>query len=187
MRERPTRTHAETFELLGGESIDIDFALFAESGAMLFEGCLDRGTAGIARGFREMSSGIRAADRRVRHSRGRPLQRRGHFRSIAEAGLADACLRAAIRCPWRRSSFRPAPRPYTIAELAADPIGANNQIGHYSYGANLLDLCAIAVPNAVLSNGVPMGRDPARPGVARRGDCRTRQPLRRHPCVATRR
>jgi Asp-tRNA(Asn)/Glu-tRNA(Gln) amidotransferase A subunit family amidase len=50
-----------------------------------------------------------------------------------------------------------APRPFTIAEMEADPIRLNNQLGHYSYFANLLDLCAIAVPNGVLPCGVPMG------------------------------
>jgi Asp-tRNA(Asn)/Glu-tRNA(Gln) amidotransferase A subunit family amidase len=41
--------------------------------------------------------------------------------------------------------------------MNADPIRLNNQLGHYSYFANLLDLCAIAVPNGVLPCGVPMG------------------------------
>ena len=42
-------------------------------------------------------------------------------------------------------------------EMTADPIHLNSQLGHYSYFANLLDLCAIAVPNGTLPNGVPMG------------------------------
>jgi amidase/allophanate hydrolase len=50
-----------------------------------------------------------------------------------------------------------APRPFTIAEMNADPIRLNNQLGHYSYFANLLDLCAIALPNGRLGCGVPMG------------------------------
>ena len=50
-----------------------------------------------------------------------------------------------------------APRPFTIAEMEADPIRLNNQLGHYSYFANLLDLCAVAVPNGALPCGVPMG------------------------------
>ena len=50
-----------------------------------------------------------------------------------------------------------APRPFTIAEMTADPIRLNSQLGHYSYFANLLDLCGIAIPNGTLSNGVPMG------------------------------
>ena len=50
-----------------------------------------------------------------------------------------------------------APRPFTLEAMNADPIRLNNQLGYYSYFANLLDLCAIAVPNGVLECGVPMG------------------------------
>jgi allophanate hydrolase len=50
-----------------------------------------------------------------------------------------------------------APRPYTIAEMNADPITLNTHLGYYSYFANLLDLCGVAVPNGVLANGMAMG------------------------------
>jgi Asp-tRNA(Asn)/Glu-tRNA(Gln) amidotransferase A subunit family amidase len=41
--------------------------------------------------------------------------------------------------------------------MNSDPITLNNRLGHYSYFANLLDLCAVAIPNGVLPNGIPMG------------------------------
>ena len=41
--------------------------------------------------------------------------------------------------------------------MKRDPITLNNRLGHYSYFANLLDLCAVAIPNGVLPNGIPMG------------------------------
>ena len=50
-----------------------------------------------------------------------------------------------------------APRPYTIAEMLEDPVTLNSRLGHYSYFANLLDLCAVAVPNTTLATGMPMG------------------------------
>jgi len=50
-----------------------------------------------------------------------------------------------------------APRPFLLDEMHSDPITLNNRLGHYSYFANLLDLCAVAIPNGVLPNGVPMG------------------------------
>ena len=50
-----------------------------------------------------------------------------------------------------------APRPYTIAEMLEDPVNLNSRLGHYSYFANLLDLCAVALPNATLPTGMPMG------------------------------
>jgi len=50
-----------------------------------------------------------------------------------------------------------APRPFTLDDMHSDPVRLNNRLGYYSYFANLLDLCAVAIPNAKLPNGIPMG------------------------------
>jgi allophanate hydrolase len=49
------------------------------------------------------------------------------------------------------------PRAYTIDEVLADPIELNNRLGTYTNFVNLLDLCALAVPAAMLPDGVPFG------------------------------
>jgi allophanate hydrolase len=49
------------------------------------------------------------------------------------------------------------PRPYTINEVLADPIELNSRLGTYTNFVNLLDLCAVAVPAAILPGGVPFG------------------------------
>jgi allophanate hydrolase len=41
----------------------------------------------------------------------------------------------------------------TLAQVAADPIGVNAAIGRWTMGANLLDLCAVAVPTVVSGGG----------------------------------
>jgi allophanate hydrolase len=46
---------------------------------------------------------------------------------------------------------------YTIAEVEADPIGLNTNLGYYTNFANLLDLCAVAVPNGFQPTGLPAG------------------------------
>jgi allophanate hydrolase len=46
---------------------------------------------------------------------------------------------------------------YTIAEVQADPVQLNTNLGYYTNFVNLLDLCAIAVPNGLQPNGLPMG------------------------------
>ena len=38
------------------------------------------------------------------------------------------------------------PRPYTVAEVEADPIRLNSRLGTYTNFVNLLDLAAIACP-----------------------------------------
>ena len=47
------------------------------------------------------------------------------------------------------------PRPYTVAEVQADPIRLNSGLGTYTNFVNLLDLCAIAVPPGVRGDGLP--------------------------------
>ena len=47
------------------------------------------------------------------------------------------------------------PRPYTIAEVEADPIRLNSRLGTYTNFVNLLDLCAIAVPSSLRADGLP--------------------------------
>ncbi len=49
------------------------------------------------------------------------------------------------------------PRPRTLAELDADPIGPNAELGTYTNFVNLLDLCALAVPGAFRADGLPAG------------------------------
>jgi allophanate hydrolase len=48
-----------------------------------------------------------------------------------------------------------APKPFTVAEILADPIRRNIDVGTYSYFVNLLDLCALTVPNGFLPSGMP--------------------------------
>lgn len=48
-----------------------------------------------------------------------------------------------------------APRPFSVAEILADPIQRNIDVGTYSYFVNLLDLCALTVPNGFLPGGMP--------------------------------
>jgi allophanate hydrolase len=44
---------------------------------------------------------------------------------------------------------------YTRAEIAADPIGRNLNLGRYTQFANLLDLAAVTVPNGLTEDGRP--------------------------------
>ena len=47
------------------------------------------------------------------------------------------------------------PRMYTVAELEADPITLNSNLGSYTNFVNLLDLSAISVPSGTRADGLP--------------------------------
>lgn len=45
----------------------------------------------------------------------------------------------------------------TLAQVATDPVGANSRNGTFTNMTNLLDLCGIAVPAGMRSDGLPFG------------------------------
>jgi allophanate hydrolase len=50
-----------------------------------------------------------------------------------------------------------APHHPMLAEVAADPVGANAALGRFTNGCNLLDWCAAAVPVGIQRDGLPFG------------------------------
>jgi amidase/allophanate hydrolase len=146
----------ERFSQIGGKAIEIDFAPFREAGGLMFNGpwvaerrlaiaslthidstpLLDvtRSVLGPALGYSAMDAfGA--------------IHRLHRLRREAENIFAGI---DALVVPT-------APRPFTLDEMHRDPITLNNRLGYYSYFANLLDLCGVAIPNATLPNGMPMG------------------------------
>jgi allophanate hydrolase len=49
------------------------------------------------------------------------------------------------------------PRPFRVSEMLAEPIQRNTEVGYYTYGVGPLDLCAVSVPAALRSDGLPFG------------------------------
>ncbi|MBB2961399.1 allophanate hydrolase [Methylobacterium sp. R2-1] len=85
----------------------------------------------------------------------------GFSAADAFAGLYRlAELRRAADVLWERIDVLVVPtypRPVTCAELEADPIGPNSELGTYTNFVNLLDLCALAVPGRFRADGLPAG------------------------------
>ena len=50
-----------------------------------------------------------------------------------------------------------APTAYTTAQMLANPIELNSRLGTYTNFVNLLDLCGLALPAAMRSDGIPFG------------------------------
>lgn len=57
-----------------------------------------------------------------------------------------------------------APRPYTLAEIAEQPIERNSHLGRYTNFVNLLGLSALALPAGFRSDGLPCGITLIAPG-----------------------
>jgi len=50
-----------------------------------------------------------------------------------------------------------APTAYTTAQVLANPIELNSRLGTYTNFVNLLDLCGLALPSTIRSDGIPSG------------------------------
>ena len=144
------------FSRLGGKAVEIDFAPFRLAGEMMFTGpwvaerrsaiaaLTDIDTGGLLDVTRTV---LRSADSYSAIDTFAAIHRLYRLRRDAQnifAGL-DAFV------------VPTAPRPFTLDDMHRDPVTLNNHLGYYSYFANLLDLCAVAIPNARLRNGMPMG------------------------------
>src|SRR3546814_9477797 len=57
-----------------------------------------------------------------------------------------------------------APTTYRVADMLADPIRLNSQLGTYTNFFNLLGLSGIAVPAGFRADGMPFGVTLAAPG-----------------------
>jgi allophanate hydrolase len=77
-----------------------------------------------------------------------------------EAFYQLEALRKQALAEWGRMDVLLLPTAgtiYTIAQVEADPVRLNSNLGRYTNFANLLDLCALAVPNAFRVDGLPTG------------------------------
>jgi amidase/allophanate hydrolase len=146
----------DRFAGLGGTPVEIDFAPFAEAGQLMFAGpWVAERRAAIAALMEIETSALLDVTRAV-------------LRPAAGYSAIDAFTSLHRLLRLRRQTQNmlagvdalvvpTAPRPFLLEDMNRDPITLNNRLGHYSYFANLLDLCAVAIPNGVLPNGVPMG------------------------------
>ncbi|ADG78216.1 Allophanate hydrolase OS=Tsukamurella paurometabola (strain ATCC 8368 / DSM / CCUG 35730 / CIP 100753 / JCM 10117 / KCTC 9821 / NBRC 16120 / NCIMB 702349/ NCTC 13040) OX=521096 GN=Tpau_1595 PE=4 SV=1 [Tsukamurella paurometabola] len=136
----------------------IDVADFLAAGRLLYGGALvaERysavgeylATAGPDAGVDPIVAGIITAAGELPAYRLATDQQR--LRELAERtrSILDGC--AGLLVPT-------APRHPTIADVAADPVGVNSELGAYATFCNLLDLCAVAVPAGETDDGAPFG------------------------------
>lgn len=144
------------FARLGGKAVEIDFAPFRQAGELMFNGpwVAERRSAIEALTDIEAGSLLDVTKTVLQSAIGysamdtfAAMHRLYRLRRAAQNIFADL---DALVVPT-------APRPFTLDDMHRDPVTLNNRLGYYSYFANLLDLCAVAIPNARLPDGMPMG------------------------------
>jgi amidase/allophanate hydrolase len=146
----------ERFTEIGGTAVEVDFTPFRQAGELMFSGPWVAERHSAIASLLDIESGslldvtksvlVSAAGYSAIDTFGAIHRLRRLCRDV-ESIFADI---DALVVPT-------APRPFTLEEMLRDPITLNNRLGYYSYFANLLDLCGVAVPNATLPNGMPMG------------------------------
>jgi len=159
---------------LGAKIVPLDFTPFYETARLLYDGpwVAERWLA-IRELHERAPEAILPVIRQV--IAGKPLPDAAAT-FAARYRLAELALAAKATMKTVDALMVPtAPRPVTLAEMAADPVGANSMLGRYTNFVNLLDLCALAVPASLARDGTaagvtliaPAGQDAALAGFGR--------------------
>ena len=141
---------------LGAAIVEVNMEPFYETARLLYDG------PWVAERYLAAKSLIDAAPESL-HPVTRQIIAAGARATAADAFTAFYRLEALRR--MRDRTFRAidalalptAPTNYTIEQVLADPIELNSRLGTYTNFVNLLDLCGLAVPASMRSDGTPFG------------------------------
>lgn len=140
----------------GAEIVEIDFTPFRAAGEMVLKSAfVAERQAGIRAFFNERPEALHPVVRKVFEQADGwsavdafdALYRMDAMRRDAEIFWAEADVLVVPSTP----------RPFLIEEILEEPFSRNIDVGYYSYFVNVLDLCALAMPNGFLPNGMPTG------------------------------
>ena len=146
----------ERLRAMGGEAVEIEFAPFRSISELLYGGPLvAERLAGIRTFVAEHSDAMHPVTRQIIEGGARHLGV-----DVFDALHHLQALRARTLKTWEVADclFLPTTGTiYTVAEVEAEPIQLNTNLGLFTNFVNLLDLCAIAVPAGFDSVGLPVG------------------------------
>ena len=141
---------------LGGVEVVIDFEPFAQAAALLYESAL------VAERYAAIRDFFDAHESEVMEPV-RSIIGRGRGYSAADLYAAQLQLRAYGQRAaevWQQMDVLcvpTAPTHYTIAQMQADPVVLNRNLGAYTNFVNLLDYAALSVPSSIRPDGLPFG------------------------------
>jgi len=169
--ERNYRTGLDRLQAMGCKLVTIDFRPFAETAPLLYQGAwvADR-LAAVGDFLAKQPEAFEPTVRQI-------IEGGRHYDAVtAYQGfyrLAD--LKRQSEWQWEQMDILALPTTgtiYTVAELQAEPLRLNSNLGYYTNFVNLLDLAAIALPNGFQSNGLPTGLTLMAPAWSDRALCR---------------
>jgi len=143
-------------QALGGTPVAIDYRPLADAAALLYESAL----------VAERYAAIRTFFDGREHEVVEPVRGiigAGCGYSASEYCDAQLRLRACAQAAdamWDRIDLLvvpTAPTHYTIAQMRADPVALNRNLGAYTNFVNLLDYAALSVPASLRPDGLPFG------------------------------
>lgn len=146
----------QQLEKVGGKMLEIDFSPFIETAQLLYEG------PWVAERYAAIQTFFDAKPQAILPVTKQIIGNAAKF-SAADTFNAMYKLKALQRkaeAVWREINVLVTPTAgtiYTIAEVQADPVQTNTNLGYYTNFMNLLDMAAIAVPTGFYSNGIGFG------------------------------
>lgn len=141
---------------LGWQIKEIDFAPFLETAQLLYQGpWVAERYAAIADLIETQPQALYPVTRKI-ISRAREFSAVDAFRAFYHL----KALQKQIAPLWQGMHALLTPTAgtiYRIAEIEANPVQTNTNLGYYTNFVNLLDLSAIALPAGKMKNGLPFG------------------------------
>ncbi|KAA0595372.1 allophanate hydrolase [Azospirillum lipoferum] len=154
--ERLYRAALDRLSALGGVAVPIDFAPFAEAAALLYSGpWVAERTAAVGEFLADYTDAGLEVTRGIIEG-GHKHDAVGCFRAMYRL----EALRRDTAPVWDAIDLLAVPTTgtiYTVAEVMADPVTLNTNLGTYTNFTNLLDLCGIAIPSGFQADGRPAG------------------------------
>ena len=141
---------------LGAQRVEIDFTPFCDAAALLYAGpwVAERRHA-LGDFFTQHGDAMDPTVRAI-------IGGADKYSAVEafDAAYKLQALTVAAQREWAKMDVLLLPTTgttYTIAEVQADPIRLNSNLGYYTNFVNLLDLAAIAVPAGFRADGLPLG------------------------------
>ena len=146
----------QQLKALGGSPISIDYTPLAKAADLLYNSAL------VAERYAAIRPFFDAHETEVMEPV-RSIIARGRDYSAADLYAAQTLLRSygqQAGAMWNDIDVLlvpTAPTHYRLAQMQADPVVLNRNLGEYTNFVNLLDYAAIAIPSSIRADGLPFG------------------------------